>query len=126
MPLQTTAKKAIRVIVEVAGKVYEFVADQIEKVEVALNWVWNKIKVLQCNCFALQSRDLRLVWCNGAASSDTRWFDTPNRPLWRGQCIVLLELPSRLASPPGLIGTGLCMSEMIVGTVKTSPFLIHT
>lgn len=38
-------KTAIRVIVEVAGKVYEFIADQIEKAQAALNWVWEKIKV---------------------------------------------------------------------------------
>lgn len=31
---------------EVAGKIFEFVADMIEKAEAALNWVWNKIKVM--------------------------------------------------------------------------------
>lgn len=43
---QTVAKKAIRVVVEVAGKVFEFLADMIEKAVAALNWVWNKIKVM--------------------------------------------------------------------------------
>lgn len=42
---QEVAKTAIKIVVDVAGKVFEFVADMIEKAVSALNWVWNKIKV---------------------------------------------------------------------------------
>lgn len=44
-PRQTVAKKAIKIVVDVAGKVFEFLADIVEKAVAALNWVWNKIKV---------------------------------------------------------------------------------